>query len=572
MKTEVEIDEIDRQILQVLEEDPRISNKKISEIVGLTPQAVGIRIKKLREARIIGGIKILQPLPQPKKPVKKIERFKTNIPGLDNHIGGGIPIPSTVLLEGESGAGTTVFSLKLLWTALTEGYKCAYFTIERPQEQVIQQMKSFGWDPSQIDNVKFIDVNQFINQRVREYESISHLDVLQIYREMNESQKNLMPDVDVIFLDNISELLKIVKGSQIEWEFVKQIGINILKHRKDRINFYIVKKHVISNETMLTLKSYSDMIIQFRKCFENQQLKRYLFVEKMLSTGHTQKEIEFHITPEGIILNEYMLQHLAMRNPVPKKGNALLQVKELDYLTQGLGFGTIWLLEIDNLFPLCDLIKLYANFFTDGLARNKLCRFATLNYSLQETVNIFEQAIHYHKNLRKYEAELFEFIKREQFLFYDFYQNSVILDDVTSELFTPIVWSHNPENNLANIWSLFTHPDPNVKNSYLGYMISDLLGPPHLKEEQILTLQEWLIKHVQKQKDVLLITINPVLHSNNFLNRLEFVVDGIIKLWISSEENAPQEKYLQVLKNPVGKPSTPHILRVGDKPPYLQVI
>jgi len=67
-------------------------------------------------------------------------------------------------------------------------------------------------------------------------------------------------------------------------------------------------------------------------------------------------------------------------------------------------------------------------------------------------------------------------------------------------------------------------------------------------------------------------TLNPALHKPKFINKLEYISDGIIKLWDDSEGAYEQEKYIQGTKPPLCKPSSPHHLIVNDVPPYFKVI
>jgi Lrp/AsnC family transcriptional regulator, leucine-responsive regulatory protein len=52
-----EIDKIDRKILQVLQEDGRISNLKLAESIGLSPTAVLARTQRLQREGVILGYK-----------------------------------------------------------------------------------------------------------------------------------------------------------------------------------------------------------------------------------------------------------------------------------------------------------------------------------------------------------------------------------------------------------------------------------------------------------------------------------------------------------------------------------
>jgi len=562
-----EPDEIDRQILQVLEEDPRLSNRKISETVGLTPQAVGIRIRKLREAGIIGGIKVLKPLPKLSKVGRKIERFKTNIAGFDDYTEGGFPIPSTVLMIGESGAGTTVFCLKLLWSALNERLNCVYFAIERPSDYVRKQMKHFGWDPHQSENIKFIDVHDMISRHLEDSKTLSHLDVLKIYRSMFEAQKQEMVNPDILFFDNLTELTKFAKSRSIEMELVNLLGTSIIKQRSAQSSFYVVKPHFVSDDALNTLKSYSDCVIRFRYELKHQTIHRFILLEKMLLTNHSSSEIEFHIDRNGLILDEYLLQQTALQNPVEANNKALFQIPELDYLTQGLVYGSSWLLEIDSRFPLRDLIKLYAHYFTDGLERQSSCRFAMPNFSLDVLLSIFAKSIQESKPLQKDETELLGLILQGKLTLYDFLQRTGS-PEADPSYFEPVIWSHNPEKNLAKLGSLFTNPAQT--KTYFGLILSDLMDL-RLNENQLIWYYEYLLKMNQKQKDILLATINPSLHKSQFINKIEYISDGIIKLWVNPSGGYEQEKYIQIVKTPQGKPSRIHQLKVRDDPPYFQI-
>jgi hypothetical protein len=209
----MDIDETDRKILQELEKDPRASNKSISEIAGLTPQSVGIRIKKMRDLGIIGGIKILKPLAKQSEGVREVKRIKTGILGLDDYLGGGFPHPSTILLVGESGTGTTVFGLRLLWEALKNDLKCAYMGVERPIDQVKQQLQNFGWDLSRFKtNFKLIDGYSIIRNYIGEKDVLGDVEIRGIYQEVIDQQKAILPGMDLVFFDNFTELLKLAKG------------------------------------------------------------------------------------------------------------------------------------------------------------------------------------------------------------------------------------------------------------------------------------------------------------------------------------------------------------------------
>lgn len=60
---EFELDEVDRKILHLLQQNGRMTNAALAEAVGLTPTPMLQRIKKLEQARVIRGYRaILDPL------------------------------------------------------------------------------------------------------------------------------------------------------------------------------------------------------------------------------------------------------------------------------------------------------------------------------------------------------------------------------------------------------------------------------------------------------------------------------------------------------------------------------
>lgn len=80
------------------------------------------------------------------KPSFKLERIPSGIPGLDRLIEGGFWKGSTVLISGGAGTGKTIFCVQYLMEGLRRGEKCMFITLEQKPEDVIGDVKRFGWD------------------------------------------------------------------------------------------------------------------------------------------------------------------------------------------------------------------------------------------------------------------------------------------------------------------------------------------------------------------------------------------------------------------------------------------
>jgi len=65
---------------------------------------------------------------------------------LDKKMGGGIPQGSLTLIEGQSESGKSVLTQQLVWGALQDGKRVAYYSTENTARSLIRQMKSLSQD------------------------------------------------------------------------------------------------------------------------------------------------------------------------------------------------------------------------------------------------------------------------------------------------------------------------------------------------------------------------------------------------------------------------------------------
>ncbi len=68
----------------------------------------------------------------------------TGNPEVDKKIGGGIPVGSLSLIEGQSDSGKSVLLQQLVWGALSENFRVAYYTTENTTRSLLRQMESLG--------------------------------------------------------------------------------------------------------------------------------------------------------------------------------------------------------------------------------------------------------------------------------------------------------------------------------------------------------------------------------------------------------------------------------------------
>jgi circadian clock protein KaiC len=85
-------------------------------------------------------------MPKRKSASNDFERIPSGIPGLDPLIEGGFIKGSTILISGSAGTGKTIFCAQFLMEGLKKGETCMYITLEEKPEDIIGDVKRFGWD------------------------------------------------------------------------------------------------------------------------------------------------------------------------------------------------------------------------------------------------------------------------------------------------------------------------------------------------------------------------------------------------------------------------------------------
>jgi flagellar protein FlaH len=63
---------------------------------------------------------------------------------IDKRLGGGIPVGSLTLIEGQSDAGKSVLAQQMMWGALQDGHRVLLFTTENTVKSMHSQMESLG--------------------------------------------------------------------------------------------------------------------------------------------------------------------------------------------------------------------------------------------------------------------------------------------------------------------------------------------------------------------------------------------------------------------------------------------
>jgi len=78
-------------------------------------------------------------------PISLTDRASTNIDGLDDILGGGLPRNRLYLVQGDPGVGKTTLSLQFLLNGIAQGERVMYVTLSETIEEIEGVAQSHGW-------------------------------------------------------------------------------------------------------------------------------------------------------------------------------------------------------------------------------------------------------------------------------------------------------------------------------------------------------------------------------------------------------------------------------------------
>jgi flagellar protein FlaH len=202
---------------------------------------------------------------------------------LDGKMGGGIPVKSLTLIEGDSGAGKSVLSQQMMHGCLQDGYRVTLFSSENTVKSLVKQMRSLN-----LDIIDHLLLNHF---RVFPMET-SGLGTQAPPTLLASLKKE--KGRDMLFVDSLTS--SIPASSDVEvlafFEGCKRLcsdGVTII---------IVVHSHGLTRELLTRLRSLCDAHLQLRTEEVGNKLVKTLEVTKVRgaeqSTGNI---VSFEVEP-----------------------------------------------------------------------------------------------------------------------------------------------------------------------------------------------------------------------------------------------------------------------------------
>lgn len=219
-----------------------------------------------------------------------IKRRPTTIEGLDEVLQGGLPVPSTVLVAGEPGAGKTTFSVQFLFGGAKAGENGLYITgLSEPQWLVQHFLSGFKWfDAKQVEEgrVVFADIGAAVREKPDEILP-QIISLVEAY-----SPKRLV-------IDPITPMVEGLKRKGKEREFMH----DLFAYLKSFEATTLITAELHAADITRSIEGYmADGIILLSYPEQDGVRRKFLEVIKMRGTRHHTGRHVMDITPEGVVV------------------------------------------------------------------------------------------------------------------------------------------------------------------------------------------------------------------------------------------------------------------------------
>ncbi len=239
-------------------------------------------------------------------------RISSGVEGLDQILGGGYIKGRSMLVTGGPGTGKSILSWHFIFDSVAKGEGAILLSLDESSNTIIEDMKSFGWDPQMaIDDGKLT----IITGTLRLVPTEAGYDYLiafenPLFREKPFTvprladlvmQKATEMGASRIAIDGISPLLEFAGNRfdvrQMVYSFIRELMTHeatvLLTHelrtlsgaRNDEMPYFI-----------------SDGVIRLDTLFTAGDYIRTIRIVKLRGTGHVMKPVMFRIQDEGIVV------------------------------------------------------------------------------------------------------------------------------------------------------------------------------------------------------------------------------------------------------------------------------
>jgi len=237
-----------------------------------------------------------------------MNRLKTNIPGFDELVEGGLPEGRSFLISGGTGTGKTIFATEFLVNGIKLGEPGVYLTLDERPDLIREDMLRFGWNLRSMEDSGLLKI----------------VDGTMAKLGMPSDEEFSLPatgfDLDKLLLE-LMRAIKKVKARRVVLDSIPALGLNFE-------NEYEVRKAVLKivyllsragvttmftteiNEDSKQIGKYgveefvADGVIVLHYMGIGTQSNRTLHIRKMRATKHSEDLHPLSINDSGIKIHK----------------------------------------------------------------------------------------------------------------------------------------------------------------------------------------------------------------------------------------------------------------------------
>ncbi|WP_445474412.1 RAD55 family ATPase [Methanococcoides methylutens] len=236
-------------------------------------------------------------------------RVPTGLVGLDVQLGGGVPPGTTILILAEPGASSEIFAQQFVYGGLKNNEEVYYFSAEHPVQEIIEDMKNFGWDVDQyVENGKmdFVDAYTLRFCNVLPKSITCNLSAKDFLKQNTDTMNQLKTATSKErkgqyrgVIDSISYFLRSydMKSVTETIEVISSIG-----KLTNAVQLILMTGGTHDPQVENGLKSICDGVIEFRMKERGSEIERTILIRKMRGMIPPDKTISYNITHKGIEL------------------------------------------------------------------------------------------------------------------------------------------------------------------------------------------------------------------------------------------------------------------------------
>ncbi|HVX66695.1 MAG TPA: circadian clock protein KaiC [Bryobacteraceae bacterium] len=242
------------------------------------------------------GISVLPVTSMELKHSVSAERVSTGIAGLDDMFGGkGYFRGSSILVTGTAGTGKTSLAAHFAYAACARGERCAFFSFEESEDQIIRNMRSIGLDLARWADKGLL---HFYASRPTAFGLEMHL--VKIHKIIRDF------DPAIVVIDPITALLQ--SGTAPEARSMLLRLVDFLKQKRiTALMTTLTAGPDAQEQTAVNISSLVDAWILLRSIESGGERNRGLYILKARGVAHSNQIREFLLTSHGVELRDVYL-------------------------------------------------------------------------------------------------------------------------------------------------------------------------------------------------------------------------------------------------------------------------